>query len=308
MRIGLFVSGTADGTPMGVTDAVEQVKAAERDGFATAWFPQLFELDAIMACALAGQQTERIELGTAVVPTYPRHPTAIAMQALTAQSATGNRFALGIGLSHQLVIEGMLGMSYKKSYSHMKEYVSVLRPLLHEGSASHEGDFFRVTATAKVGGAEPCPLLLAALAPKMLALAGGVADGTITWMTGPRTIEEYTLPTIREAAQKAGRPAPRVVVGLPVSITDKRDGALESAAHVFQMYGSLPSYRAMLDREGAKGPADVAIVGDESYVAGQIDRLQEMGVTDFLSVPFPVRADPEASARTREYLATRARA
>lgn len=302
MRIGIGI-GEISGVPATLDNIVAQAQRAERDGFASGWFANIFGFDAIMAAALCGRQTSRIELGTAVVPTYPRHPTAMAQQALSAQAACAGRFALGIGLSHQLVIEGMLGLSFAKPYSHMREYMAVLAPLIRTGSVSYQGEEFRVNANLAVPGATPCPILLAALAPKMLALAGSEGDGTITWMTGPKTLREHTMPRITEAAAKAGRPAPRVVVGLPIALTTEIAAAREAAARIFQIYGALPSYRAMLDREGVEGPADVAIVGDASAVGEQVDRLRSIGVTDYLAIPYPVGKDGAASVeRTRELL------
>jgi F420-dependent oxidoreductase-like protein len=302
MRIGIGI-GEISNERAGIDGLIAQAQRAERDGFASAWFANIFGVDAITAAALCGRATTRLELGTAVVPTYPRHPVAMAQQALTAQAACGGRFVLGIGLSHQIVIETMFGLSYARSYSHMREYLAVLAPLIREGSVGHSGSEYRVNANLAVPGATPCPILVAALAPKMLALAGSVADGTITWMTGPRTLAEHTIPRIREAAAAAGRPAPRVVVGLPVAVTDEPAAAREAAGRIFQVYGGLPSYRAMLDREGAEGPADVAMVGDESAVGEQIARLRSIGITDFLASPFPVGGDATASLeRTRALL------
>jgi F420-dependent oxidoreductase-like protein len=243
-----------------------------------------------------------------VVPTYPRHPTAMAQQALTAQAAARGRFVLGIGLSHQMVIENMFGLSWAKPYSHMKEYLEVLAPLIRQGSVNHNGTEFRVNATVNVHGASPCPIMLAALAPKMLRLAGSVGDGTITWMTGPKTLANHIAPRLNEAAAEAGKPAPRVVAGLPIAVTKDVAAARQVAGQAFQVYGFLPSYRAMLDREGAEGPADVAVVGDEDDVNAQLDRLAEAGVTDFLAAPFPVGSDGRATvARTRALLMARAR-
>jgi F420-dependent oxidoreductase-like protein len=220
-------------------------------------------------------------------------------------SAIGNRFTLGIGLSHQIVIENMFGLSYAKSYSHMKEYLSVLAPLVREGRAQVEGSLYRVNATLKVPGATPCPILVAALAPKMLALAGSVADGTVTWMTGPKTLAEHIVPSIRAAAQAAGRPSPRIVAGLPICVSDDPDAARSTAGKIFRGYGVLPSYRAMLDREGAEGPADVALVGNEAAVGSTLDRLAEAGVTDYQAVPFATRKDDDTLARTRSFLIER---
>jgi F420-dependent oxidoreductase-like protein len=231
----------------------------------------------------------------------------MAQQALSAQAACRGRFALGIGLSHQIVIEGMFGLSFAKPYSHMKEYLAVLAPLIRQGTVSHAGDEYRVNASLGVPGATPCPVLLAALAPRMLALCGRSADGTITWMTGPKTIRVHTVPRLGEVAARAGLPMPRVVVSLPVAVTREIAGARAAAARTFQIYGALPSYRAMLDREGVEGPADVAIVGDESAVGEQLARLAEVGASDYLAIPFRVDGDGEAVERTRAFLAGEAR-
>ena len=201
----------------------------------------------------------------------------------------------------------MLGLSFAKPYSHMKEYLAVLGPLVRDGRVDFAGSEFRVNANVSVPGAKPCPILVAALAPKMLALAGRETDGTITWMTGPKTIREHTVPRICEAAAAAGRPTPRVVVGLPIAVTKEVDAARASASRSFQIYGMLPSYRAMLDREGVEGPANVAIVGDESAVGEAIGRLREAGATDLLAIPFAVEGDGGAVGRTRALLQRLAR-
>jgi F420-dependent oxidoreductase-like protein len=299
MRISLS-SGLGRNTTL--DELIAQIVKAEQDGFAGVWLSNIFGFDALTALALAGQRTQRIEVGTAVVPTYPRHPVAMAQAALSAAAISRGRFSLGIGLSHQIVIEGMFGLSFAKPFSHMREYLAVLGPLVRTGQVSFAGDEFRVNANVAVPGASPCPILVAALAPKMLALAGRETDGTITWMTGPKTLREHTVPRICEAAAAAGRPTPRVVVGLPIAVTTNVASARASAAKSFQVYGMLPSYRAMLDREGAEGPANVAIVGDESAVRGALAALREAGVTDFLAAPFGVEGDRDVVARTRALL------
>lgn len=308
MKIAIGIGDIA-GRPLPIDELIAQTRRAEQDGFAAAWFANAFGIDALTAVALIGRETTRIALGTAVVPTFLRHPVAMAQHALTVQAATRGRFSLGIGLSHQVVIESMLGLSFAKPFTHMKEYLAVLTALIRNGAVSYQGSEFRVNANVAVPGAVPCPILLAALAPKMLALAGAEADGTITWMAGRKTVREYTVPRIREAAAKAGRPAPRVVVALPIAVTDDVGAARERAARVFQIYGSLPSYRAMLDREGAEGPAAVAIVGDEDAVGEQLEQLAAAGCTELLAVPFPVGSDRAASLeRTRALLLKLARA
>jgi F420-dependent oxidoreductase-like protein len=307
MRIGLFLSESA--SPGDTLDShVTRVQQAERDGFSTAWFTQEFGLDALMFAALVGRVTTRIELGTAVVPTYPRHPVIMAQQALTAEAACDGRFVLGIGLSHQVVIQTILGLSFAKPYSHLREYLSVLEPLIRRGSVSFVGSQFTVNASVSVAGAKSCPILLAALAPKMLGLAGAIGDGTITWMTGPKTLREHTIPRLLAAAKEAGRLAPRVVAGFPIAITEDISAARAAAARIFQIYGALPSYRAMLDREGVSAPEDVALVGNEASVGRQLDQLAELGVTDFAGGLFPAGEDASATVeRGWKFLAERAR-
>jgi len=295
MKMAIFFGGAQD-----VAGQVQAVVDAENDGFEGIWFGQVFGPDAMTVLAVAGSKTSRIELGTSVVPTYPRHPHVMAQQALTVQAASNGRFNLGIGLTHAPVVEGMWGLSYDRPAVHMREYLSVLLPLVREGRASFSGDIFRVNASVSVPDAKPLPVLIAALAPVMLRMCGEMTDGTVTWMVGPKTLETHIVPRISKAAEGAGRPMPRVVVGLPVAVSDDPAGAREKAAKSFQLYGGLPNYRRVLDIEGAAGPADVAIVGNEAEVEKQIRAVAATGATDFLAAAFPVGDDPKASlARTR---------
>lgn len=283
MRIGIFGGDTAGRT---VDDVVADANAAEGAGFASYAIPQIFALDAMGVLTVVGREVPRIELATGVVPTYGRHPITMAQQALTVQIASGGRFMLGIGLSHQMVIENMFGLSFEKPVRHMREYLAVLMPLLHEGTVSYKGETISAEATL---GVEPHllpPVVIAALGEQMLHVAGTMADGTVTWMTGPATLASHIVPTITSAAQRAGRPAPRVVAALPVCVTDDIDKARERAGRELQVYGFLPSYRAMLDREGAGSPGDVAIVGDEAAVGKQVSGLADIGVTDFIAAGF----------------------
>ena len=305
MRIGLNYGGIAsiEARIQSVDEHVQRVVDAEEDGFDSIWIAQIFGADALTVIALAGPRTKRIEMGTGVVPTYPRHPFVLAQQALTVQAATGGRLSLGIGLSHQPVIEGMWGLSYEKPARHMREYLSVLRPLVEEGTVAFSGDVFRVQGALQVPGAQPFPILIAGLAPMMLRIAGELADGTVTWMTGPKTIETHIVPRISAAAEAAGRPAPRIGVALPVAVTDDATAARKQAAQEFQMYGFLPNYRRMLDIEGAQGPEDVAVIGTEAEVESQIRAIAAAGTTDFIAALFPTDGDPDASmTRTRALL------
>ena len=278
MRMGISVGGST------IDEVVANAKAAEDAGFHSAWVANIFGIDAMTAIAVAGRETSRIELGTGVVPTYSRHPYYMAQQAMSTQAAAGGRFVLGIGLSHQVVIETILGLSFDKPAKHMREYLSVLMPVLADGQVKFEGDLYRVDSTfagLERMGTTPPPVLIAALAPIMLKLAGSMTDGTITWMTGYQTIESHIVPTMGKAAADAGRSAPRVVAGVPVAVTDDVDAAKDMLNQALQIYGTLPSYRAMLDKEGAAGPADVAILGDEETVRAGIQRYADAGVTDF---------------------------
>ena len=239
MRIGLFI-GDATGTRTSVEDLVASARSAEAAGFSTGWVPHIpWSLDGLTALALAGQVTERIELGTAVMPTYTRHPLAMAQQALSAQAASGGRVALGIGPSHPVVIERMFGLEYDRPAAHTREYVEVLRRAVAasveqgkpEGEfVAFEGEFFRVSSMLVVPGADaPMPILIAALAPLMLRVAGEVTDGTITYWANERAIGEHVVPRITRAADDAGRPSPRVVVGIPVAVVRDPAAARERA-------------------------------------------------------------------------------
>lgn len=220
----------------------------------------------------------------------------LAGQALTVQAASGGRLTLGIGLSHQMVIETVFGQSFEHPVRHMREYLSILAPLLAGEEVSFTGETLRASTFGPLQVEAPAPpVLVAALGTAMLGLAGRMASGTITWMTGPRTIEQHIVPTIREAAAEAGRPVPQVGVGLPVCVTADVDGARAAAAETFAIYGHLPSYRAMLDREGVGGPEGVAVVGSEAEVADQVRHLAAIGATEFCAAPFGTRAEREAT-------------
>ena len=299
MRTGL-VSSAISKPGASLDDLVAEAKLAEQDGFAFLSMPNIFGFDAITALSLAGRETSRIELATGVVPTPPRHPVALAQQALTAQAACAGRFVLGIGLSHKLVIEDMFGLSYARPAAQMREYLEVLMPLAHGEPASHRGELLRVNAGLNVPGGTPVPVIVAALGPRMLAVTGALADGTATWMTGVRTLAEHTVPLLSEAAREAGRPTPRVTAALPIALARDAGAAKEVASKAFSIYGTLPSYRAMLDREGAANPGDIALTGDEAALRAGLQELRSAGVTDFAASLF--EAEEGSVRRTREWL------
>ena len=297
MKLGIFAGAFNDGT---LEDVVAEAAVAERDGFASYWTPNIFGHDALTALAVVGSKVPRIALGTAVVPTFPRHPHAIAQQALTVAAACGNRFTLGIGLSHKIVIEDMFGLSYDKPVRHLREYLNVLMPLSRNEFATFEGEMYRVHAGINAKGSTGFGVVVAALGEQMLRVTAALADGTLTWCTGPVTLANHIVPTIIRAAEGFGRPAPRVIAALPVCVTADKDAAAARAAETFAAYGGLPSYRAMLDREGVAGPADIAIIGSTEEVQERVGALAGIGVTEFAAVEFG--ATPQEIADTRAAL------
>ncbi len=310
IRIGVGLGELAPGGVAPTLEGtIEQFTRAEAAGFQTAWVANIFGLDAMTLISLVGRATRTLELGTAVIPTFSRHPLYMAQQAMTTQLACGGRFALGLGPSHRVVIENMLGLSYQKIAKHIEEYVTVVRTVMESGKVAFDGEHYRVHGNLNVAGASAPPVLIGGLGPRMRRIAGAVADGTITWMTGPRTLAEVLVPEVTKAAHDAGRTRPaRIVCGLPVVVTNDPDGARAAASKAFAIYGQLPSYRAMLDLEKATGPGDVAIAGDERAVERALENLVAAGVTDFNAAIFPFGADRTAAAqRTFDLLSELAR-
>ena len=259
-------------------------------------------VDALTSLSHIGAAVPEIELGTAVIPTYPRHPMVMAQQALSVTSIIGDRLALGIGLSHKPVIEKQYGYEFDKPIRHLKEYLEVLNPQLRDEPVRFEGETL-VGRNPSLGLGAPVPqVLIAALGPQMLRLTGRLADGTITWMTGNKTLADLTVPEICGAAEEAGRPKPRVLAGLPVLCTDDIDAGMERASKVWQMYGTLPSYRAMLDHEGLAGPEEIAIVGNEAEIKDRLQATFDAGADDVIVAEFG--GDPDQRDRTRAALAS----
>ncbi len=301
MRIGMMIGEGAGESPH-LDEVIHRAKRAEAAGLHSAWLAHAFSHDAMGLLGIVGRETSRIELGTAVVPTYPRHPAVMAQQALTTQAASQGRFTLGIGLSHQFVIEDMYGLNYTRHLSHMREYMAVMKPILRGEPVKHEGREYRASVNLSVQGASPVPVVLAALGPKMLDFAGRESDGTVTWMAGQQALREHVVPRITGAAKDAGRPAPRVIAGMPLAITDDPAKALEVAAKVFAIYGELPAYRTMLARGGLERPTEVALLGGAATVAGELKRLEDIGVTDMCAFVF--QADAGAFERTVDFLSS----
>jgi 5,10-methylenetetrahydromethanopterin reductase len=284
MRIGIHSFSSGPAFPEQIRVAVD----AERYGLDSCWYGQIFGHDALTLAALAGKETKRIELGTAVAQTYSRHPFHMAIQDVTTQAATGGRFCLGIGPSHKVLVRDMWGLPYDQAALHVREYLSVLVPLLNRGNVAFMGEKFRVAGALQIPDARPCPVLISGLAPMMLRIAGEVADGTILAWTGPKTIATHYVPKISAAAEAAGGPQPRVCVLLPVAVTDDVAAAREQAATTFEVYGRLPNYQRVLEREGVKTPAGLAVIGDEASVEKQVRALSAAGATDLIAWVYPV--------------------
>jgi len=284
-----------------VDDVVARVRAAASEGFPSIWFPQTAGLDVLTALAVAAVSVPAIRLGTAVVPIQGRHPIPLAQQALTVADAAGpGRFTLGVGVTHAVVSEGWYGVPYRDIVGLFAEELEALDGLLStRRQADVEGA--RLTARLKLSvPVAPPGLVVAALGPKMLRLAGTLSDGTVTWMTGPRTLERQVVPQITAAAAEAGRPAPRVIAGLPICVTGSREEARDRIRPLLAGSARMPSYARQVAAEGLDDPADLAYIGDEAEVAARLSSLEGIGVTELLA---NVLGTEEEVARTRSFLA-----
>ena len=299
-------SGVRIGLGVGTSfKSVREVRAeadwANEVGFDSFWVSQVFGVDPIVALASIGDSCPAInEFGTSVVPLTGRHPLALAGQARTVQSALGGRFSLGIGASHQLVSEGFFGEPYQSAFSRTEEFIAALGPLLKGQAVDVDGDHIFAKGWLDIE-CEPVPMLLAALGPKMLALAAEQTQGTTLGFCGPRTIREYIVPMISAAALASGRAQPRVLASVGVSITDDVEAARQLARQQNVMYDAFPSYRAMLDREGVESGADLLVAGTAEEVRDRLAAYVEAGATDLRVGIFSV--SPDDHAATREFLA-----
>lgn len=285
--------------------SIEAIKAdadkAAREGFKSYWLAEhpTGGFDALTVLAVIASSVPDIEMGTAVVPTFPRHPMVLAGQALTSQTALQGRLCLGIGLSHEIMM-AQLGIGFEKPIRHLCDYLSILMPLLEEGRVSYMGETLSCEAQV-FSPAEPAPgVVVAALGPQTLRVAGSRTDGTTLAWVGPKTIAGHIVPCLTEAASKANRKTPRVISTLPVVVTKQAGAIRERISKTLTMYGELPSYKAMFKREGVSGPADLAIAGSEAEVEDALMALKEAGVTDFAASVYAT--NPEEDEQTRRLL------
>ena len=296
MKIG--INGTGLVQKADVAKICSHASQAAADGFASYWLAEhpTGGLDALSVLAAIGQEGTQIEVGTAIVPTFPRHPLVLAGQTATIADHIGTQLTLGIGLSHEPML-AQLGIGFEKPIRHLREYLSILLPLLREGAVDFEGETLSASARFFRPPRNQVAVVVAALGPQALGVAGRLADGTTLAWVGPRTIQSHIVPRISEAAASAGRGRPRVIATLPVCVTDDERTVRAAIGQGLKMYGELPSYRAMFDREGVDGPQDVAIVGSASAVEEQIERLAEAGVTDFAASEFYLTPQQQEATR-----------
>jgi 5,10-methylenetetrahydromethanopterin reductase len=300
MRIGINATGLVQRAS--VEAFVSHARAAEADGFSSYWVAEHPSggLDALTVLAIIGQHVERMELGTAVIPTYPRHPMVLAGQALTVQSAVRSRLTLGVGLSHKVMMS-QLGLVEERPIRHLRDYLEILMPLINEGRVSYTGSTLSCTAEVFRPAETPPQVLVAALGPQALRVTGALAGGTSLAWVGPKTIRSHIVPTLTEAASSAGKGAPRVLATLPVCVTDDPDAVRNRITAMSSMYAQLPSYKAMFEREGIAHPGDLGIVGSAAQVEEALGVLADAGVTDFAASEFT--PSPDEKVRTRELLA-----
>jgi F420-dependent oxidoreductase-like protein len=307
MSFGISLQTSPSLEALGDSDAlsfvIDRAREAEAAGVDDIWLNQGLDIDGITFAALVAREIPRVVVGVAVVPMYHHHPIAIAGLARAAQLAARGRFALGIGLGHKAVVEGVFGLPYDRPVGHLRDYLRAVRELLDAGSTAVRG----ATVTADLSGVPPerlhggvtprVPLLIAAMGPQTLRAAGELADGTLPYLAGPRTLDSFIVPGITKAAEAAGRPAPRIAAGVPASVTGDPERARAHAFQALEGYARTPAYQAVLEREGISNVADLALIGDAEAVAAGIRRYLEAGATD-------VRVSPVAFATDEERIRT----
>lgn len=308
MRIGLYAReclsfGSVASTPFDLSELRDDVIYASRAGFDSYWLPQQVDLDAIVLAPWLSSAAPDLEIGVGVVPMQSRFPVHMAQAALTAHLLAPGQFTLGLGAEHDWIVRDLWGLAFERPVAEMREYLRVVLDLINHGSSQHDGDFYRVSAfLGRLCPAPDLPVLLGALGPRMLQLAGSQADGTVTWLAGVETVRTHILPRLLGAAGAEGRASPRTVVMLPTTVTDQRARVARDIDAAFAVFAQQSSYQKVMARERATVPSQVSIVGTAQFVADQVGRLAESGVTDFVAIPF---GDPDERARTFEVVLSR---
>ncbi len=311
MRVGVMIGPERRDTARKPEGMVRDIEWAEAAGMDSAWIPQIpSDFDALLTIALLATRSSRIELGTAVVPLQTQHPIALARQALSAHAISGGRLALGVGPSHHWIVRDMLGLPYEKPAAYTRDYLDVLNAALKgPGPVDVENDSFTVHNPLELGAVAPLPVLVAALGPVMLRLAGERADGTVLWMADEAAIGDYIAPRITKAADNAGRPAPRIIAGIPVCLCapSEVDAARERANRILGEAEFSPNYQRLLDQGNAKDVGDMCAAGDEEAILARFRRFADAGVTDLSVRLLPIGDDRDeliaSKRRTREVIA-----
>lgn len=312
MRIGLMVGPERGRYATKVERMRADARWAEEAGLSSVWIPQIpDDFDALTAATLVGLETSRIEIGTAVVPIQPRHPIALAQQALSVQAVCGGRLSLGLGVSHHWIIDEMLGLPYDRPAHTMRAYLDVLEPALRgPGTVDVENDVYRVHNPLDITDVAPTPVLLAALGPVMLRIAGERTDGTILWLADERAIASHIAPALTSAAEAAGRPAPRIVAGIPVCLCADHEveAAVARANRILSEAEVSPNYQKLLDHGDARSVGDILAAGSESAIEKRLRGFADAGVTDVSVRVVPIGKDRDeliaSSKRTRELLSS----
>ena len=289
MRLGVSILSGGQ-PPQDFADIMGRIVQAEADGFDSILFNSGTMGDPLSVITAAGSETDRIEMTTAIVVTYLRHPFLMAQQALTASAASGGRVVLGIGPSHPAPMRA-LGFSMKRAGSHVREYVTVLKSLIEDREVAFHGDFYNVEAKLQMPWAPACPVVVAALGPRMLQTAGELADGTVTWMVGLKTLSNHVAPRIKAAAAAAGRPDPRICISLPTAVCDDEASGRAEIASRLASYGTMPSYERMIEIEGGDAGA-IALCGPPNRIISQLQEFSAAGATEVCFNIFPIGDDP----------------
>jgi F420-dependent oxidoreductase-like protein len=300
MSTGIILMAHPD-APNLVDDVIAQARRAHELGVAQVWLPQQQHYDAIALAALVGAAVPGLGVGTSVVPINPRHPLIVASMAQTAQAAAHGNFSLGLGLGAREIERHAFGTDWTNTITRLREHLTILRSVFNTAGVDFHGRELSASPTwpVQVAGGSPVPVYVAAMGPKALRVTGEMADGTLPYLAGPRTIGEFIVPAITRAAAEAGRPAPRIIAAVPVLLSEDTEGARSIAAQQLSLYETIPSYRNVIAREGLASVADLAAIGSAESVARQLQRYRDAGATDVVISPLDRTASVDRDALWR---------
>ncbi|OBI16672.1 LLM class F420-dependent oxidoreductase [Mycobacterium sp. E2327] len=283
MATGIIISPNSNAANL-VDDVIEQARRAHELGVGQVWLAQRVNYDAISLAGLIGAAVPGLGVGTSVVPINPRHPLIVASLAQTAQAAAHGNFSLGLGLGARQIERQTFGVDWSNSIERLRDHLTILRSVFDNGSVDFRGEELGASPAwpVQVAGGTPVPLYVAAMGPKALRVTGELADGTLPYLAGPRTIGEFIAPAITRAAAEAGRPAPRVIAAVPVVLSDDADAARTYAAEQLGFYQTIPSYQKVIAREGVDSVTELAAIGSEDAVVKQLRRYLDAGATDLV--------------------------